>query len=101
MTASLICRKTLSLEAGTVYAWETVEGFTGSILLAPERSVARACTPEGTPLGGTLLDKNTGNVENPDPDPALRRAFLTVASAILREAERQDPLPDRIARTYW
>lgn len=101
VTASVACRKILSFEAGSVYAWETIEGATGNVLIDPEASVARACTPEGTSLGGMILDKNVGNVENPDPDPAFRRAFLTVASAILREAERQGRLPDKVTRTYW
>ncbi|MGQ4375879.1 hypothetical protein ACN6K9_005685 [Streptomyces sp. SAS_267] len=101
MTASLACRKILAVGAGSVYAWETIEGATGNILVDPDASVARACTPEGTLLGTMVLDKNVGNVENPDPDPGLRRAFLAVAAAILREAERQGRLPDKVTRTYW
>ncbi|MEU6525045.1 hypothetical protein ABZ892_20055 [Streptomyces sp. NPDC046924] len=101
MTASLTCRKTLSLEVGSVYAWETAEGITGNILIDPEESVARPCTPEGTTLGNMLLDKNVGQVENPDPDPKLRRAFLIVASAIFQEGKRQGRLPDKVTRTYW
>jgi len=101
VTASLTCRKPLSLEAGSVYAWETAEGATGNILIDPEGSVARPCTLEGITIGDMLLDKNVGNVENPDPDPKLRRAFLIAASAIFQEGERQGQLPDKITRTYW
>jgi hypothetical protein len=101
VTASLTCRKIHSLESGSVYAWETAEGVTGNILIDPEGSVARPCTPEGIPVGDMLLDKNIGNVEKPDPDPKLRRAFLIVASAIFQEGERQGKLPDAITRTYW
>ncbi|MFF9673563.1 hypothetical protein ACF1GS_17945 [Streptomyces eurythermus] len=101
VTASLTCRKTLSLEAGSVYAWETAEGATGNILIDLDRSVARPCTVEGIILGNMLLDKNIGNLENPDPDPTLRRSFLIAASVIFREGERQGRLPDKITRTYW
>ncbi|WDM16051.1 hypothetical protein J3S85_33970 [Streptomyces lavenduligriseus] len=101
MTASLTCRKTLSLEAGSVYAWETAEGATGHILIDLDRSVVRPCTVEGIILGNMLLDKNIGNLENPDPDPTLRRSFLIAASVIFREGERQGRLPDKITRTYW
>ncbi|MEU9711086.1 hypothetical protein AB0E21_21140 [Streptomyces sp. NPDC047967] len=101
MAASLMCRRIRSLEAGFVYAWETAEGATGNILINSEGSVARPCTPGGTALGDTLLDKNIGNVENPHPDPKLRRDFLIVASAIFQEAERQGRLPDQITRAYW
>ncbi|MFH8290292.1 hypothetical protein [Streptomyces sp. NPDC018059] len=48
-----------------------------------------------------LLDKSAGNVENPDPDPGIRRAFLMAASVIFQERERQGHLPDTITRTYW
>ncbi|MEY9484242.1 hypothetical protein RKD26_000036 [Streptomyces calvus] len=101
VTASLTCRKIRTLEAGSVYAWETAEGGTGNILIDPEGSVARPCTLEGIALGDMLLDKNVGNVENPDPDPKLRRSFLIAASAIFQEGERQGRLPDMITRTYW
>ncbi|MEV5986456.1 hypothetical protein AB0L85_15795 [Streptomyces sp. NPDC052051] len=101
MTASLTCRKTLSLEAGSVYAWETAEGTTGNILIDPAESVARPCSAEGMPLGGMVLVKSVGNVENPHPDPEIRRAFLTAASVIFQEGERQGQLPDKITRTYW
>lgn len=101
MTASLTCRKVRNLEAGSVYAWETAEGETGNILIDPEGSVARPCTLGGTALGDMLLDKNVGNVENPDPDPKLRRSFLIASSAIFQEGERQGRLPDTITRTYW
>ncbi|GAA4824999.1 hypothetical protein GCM10023220_68540 [Streptomyces ziwulingensis] len=101
VTASLTCRKTASLEAGSVYAWETAEGVTGNILIDPEGSVARPCTLEGIILGDMLLDKKVGNVENSDPEPKLSRAFLIVASAIFQEGERQGQLPDKITRTYW
>lgn len=101
MTASLTCRKTASLEAESVYAWETAEGVTGNILVDLEGSVARPCTLEGITLGDMLLDKNVGNVENPDPDSKLRHAFLIAASAIFQEGERQGKLPGRITRTYW
>ncbi|WP_145501151.1 hypothetical protein [Streptomyces sp. CFMR 7] len=101
MTASLTCRKIASLEAGSVYAWETAEGVTGNILIDPEESVAHPCTPGGVIIGNMLLDKNVGNVENPDPDPELRRAFLIAASVIFQEGKRQGRLPDKITRTYW
>ncbi|MDQ0790397.1 hypothetical protein [Streptomyces sp. B3I8] len=103
MTASLMCRKILSLEAGSVYAWETGEGDAGNILTDPEGSVARPCTPEGTITGRMVLEKNVGNVENvePDSDPRIRDTFLVVAAAILREAERQGRLPDKVTRVYW
>lgn len=101
VTASLVGRKILSLEAGSVYTWETAEGATGNILIDSEESVARLCTSEGLPLGDMLLDKNVGNVENPHPDPQLRIAFLVVAAAIFQEAQRQGRLPDKITRTYW
>ncbi|MFG3552312.1 hypothetical protein [Streptomyces sp. NPDC047725] len=101
MTASLACKRIHSLGAGSVYAWETAEGVTGNILIDPEGSVARPCTLEGITLGDMLLDKNIGNVENPDPDPKLRRAFLIAASAIFQEGERQGRLPDKITRAYW
>ncbi|MFC8538189.1 hypothetical protein ACFUJY_30355 [Streptomyces sp. NPDC057249] len=101
MTASLTCRKIHSLDAGSVYAWETAEGVTGNILIDSEGAVARPCTPEGISLGDMLLDKNIGNVENADPDPKIRRAFLIVAAAIFQEGERQGRLPDKITRTYW
>ncbi|MEU9353165.1 hypothetical protein AB0D65_19725 [Streptomyces griseoloalbus] len=101
MTASLTCRKILSIEAGSVYAWETAEGGTGNILIDSEQSVARPCTPEGTTLGDMFLDKNIGNVENPDPDPEIRRAFLIAASVIFQAGKRQERLPDEITRTYW
>jgi hypothetical protein len=101
VTASLTCRKIHSLEVGSVYAWETAEGVTGNILIDPEGSVARPCTPEGIILGDMLLDKKIGNVENPDPDPKLRRSFLVAAAVILQEGERQGQLPDRVTRTYW
>ncbi len=101
VTASLTCRKTISLEVGSVYAWETAEGVTGNILIDPEGSVARPCTLEGITLGEMLLDKNVGNVENPGLDPKLVRAFLIAASAIFQEGERQGRLPDKITRTYW
>ncbi|MDT0436346.1 MULTISPECIES: hypothetical protein [Streptomyces] len=100
MAASLTCAKTASLDVGSVYAWET-EGETGNILIGPEGSVARPCTLEGIALGDMFLDKNVGNVENPDPDPKLRRAFLIAASVIFQEGERQGQLPDKITRTYW
>ncbi|MFI1566324.1 hypothetical protein ACH4ZX_25260 [Streptomyces sp. NPDC020490] len=48
-----------------------------------------------------LLDKNVGNVENPDPDPELRRAFLIAASLIFQETARQGRLPDKSTHTYW
>ncbi|EST36178.1 hypothetical protein N566_16620 [Streptomycetaceae bacterium MP113-05] len=64
-------------------------------------SVARPCTPEGTPLGATFLDRRRGRVENPDPDPGLRRAFLIVASVLFQEWERQGRLPDTVTRTFW
>ncbi|MFJ4807865.1 hypothetical protein [Streptomyces longwoodensis] len=86
---------------GSVYSWETAEGVAGNILIDPEGSVARPCTPEGIPLGDMLLDKNFGNAENPDPDPSFRRAFLIAASVILQEGERQGHLPDVITRAYW
>jgi hypothetical protein len=101
VTASLTCRKIHSLEAGSVYAWEPAEGVTGNILIDPEGSVARPCTLEGMTFGDMLLDKNVGNLENPAPDPKLRRAFLIAASAIFQEGERQGRLPDKITRTYW
>ncbi|MFF7097434.1 hypothetical protein ACFY9A_34355 [Streptomyces rubradiris] len=102
VTASLTtCRKTLSLEAGSVYAWETAEGVTGNIVIDPDGSVARPCTVDGIILGGMLLDKNVGDLENPDPDPKIRRSFLIAASVIIRERERQGRLPDKIMRTYW
>jgi hypothetical protein len=101
VTASLWCRKTLSLDAGSVYAWETAEGATGHILIDPQGSVARPCTMEGIALGDMLLDKSVGNVENPDPDPRVRRAFLIAASAIFQGGERQGRPPDKITRTYW
>ncbi|MEV5601333.1 hypothetical protein AB0L33_07825 [Streptomyces sp. NPDC052299] len=101
MTASLTCRKTHSLEAGYVYAWETAEGVTGHVLIDRDESVAHPCTPEGITLGDMLLDKRIGNVENPDPDPKLRRAFLIAASVIFQEGERQGRLPDDVTRTYW
>ncbi|MFM9609206.1 hypothetical protein [Streptomyces niveiscabiei] len=50
-------------------------------------------------IGNMFLDKNVGNVENPDPE--LRRAFLVAASAIFQESDRQGRLPDRVTRTYW
>ncbi|GHD22098.1 hypothetical protein [Streptomyces galbus] len=101
MTASLTCRKTHLLEAGSVYAWETADGITGNIVITADGSVARPCTPQGIPLGDMLLDKNIGDVEHPDPDPKVRRAFLITASAIFQERERQGHLPDVITRTYW
>lgn len=101
VTASLTCRKTTSFEAGSVYAWETAEGATGNVLIDPAGSIARPCTPEGTPLGHMTLDKNSGNTDDPDPDPQLRRTFLITASAIFQEAERQGHLPDELTRTYW
>lgn len=101
VTASLTCRRTASLEAGSVYAWETAEGATGNILIDPEGSVARPCTPQGTAIGDMLLDKGIGNVENPDPDPKLRRAFLIVVSAVFQEWERQGQPPEEVTRTYW
>ncbi|MFJ1847613.1 hypothetical protein [Streptomyces sp. NPDC088146] len=101
MTASLTCTKIRSLETGAVYAWETAEGDTGNILIDSVESVARPCTPEGITLGEMLLDRNVGNVEKPDPDPKLRRAFLIAASVIFQERERQGRLPDKITRTYW
>ncbi|WP_030560206.1 hypothetical protein [Streptomyces aureocirculatus] len=102
MTASLTCKKVACLEAGAaVYTWETAEGATGNVLIDPEASVARPCTAEGHPLGAMLLDKSVGNVENPDPDPGIRRAFLMAASVIFQERERQGHLPDTITRTYW
>ncbi|GGV57097.1 hypothetical protein GCM10010294_03490 [Streptomyces griseoloalbus] len=101
VTASLTCRKIRSLEAGSVYAWETAEGDTGNILIDPGGSVARPCTPEGIALGDMFLDKNVGNVENPASDPKIRRAFLIAASVIFQEGERQGLLPDKITRTYW
>ncbi|MEU1295176.1 hypothetical protein ABZ439_22400 [Streptomyces sp. NPDC005840] len=100
MAALLTCAKTAFLEVGSVYAWET-EGETGNILIDPEGSVARPCTLEGIAFGDMFLDKNVGNVENPDPDPKLRRAFLIAASVIFQEGERQGQLPDKITRTYW
>ncbi|WP_371749775.1 hypothetical protein OG302_40645 [Streptomyces sp. NBC_01283] len=50
-----------------------------------------------------LLDKNVATVENPDPDPKVRHAFLLAASVIFQEAKRQGQgqLPDKITRTYW
>jgi hypothetical protein len=101
VTASLTCRKVLTVEAGSVYAWETAEGTSGHLLIDAEEAVARPCTQEGTPLGGMRLDRRIGNVENPDPDPALRRAFLIAASVIFQERERQGLLPDAVTRTYW
>ncbi|MGW1069645.1 hypothetical protein ACWD4F_34680 [Streptomyces aureus] len=101
MTASLVCKKVFSLAAGAVYSWETVEGLTGYVLIDAGASVVRVSTPEGGPCGGMSLDKGVGNLENPDPDPALRRAFVAVAAAILRDAERQGRLPERVSRTYW
>jgi hypothetical protein len=101
VTASLTCRRVLFAEAGSVYAWETAEGATGHLVIDREESVARPCTPEGIPRGDMLLDKSVGNVENPDPDPGSRRAFLVAASAIFQEAERQGRLPDKVTRAYW
>lgn len=101
VTASLKCRKTLSLATGYVYAWKAEGGGAGYVLIDPEGAVARPCTPEGVIIGHMFLDKNIGNVENPDPTPGTRRAFLTVASAIFQEGTRQGRLPDSIMRTYW
>ncbi|AJE39712.1 hypothetical protein [Streptomyces nodosus] len=101
MTAALTCRKTHSLETGSVYAWETAEGATGNVLIDLAEAVARPCTPEGAVLGEMLLAKDVGNTENPDPDPEIRRAFLIAASVIFQEGERQGRLPDTIRRTYW
>ncbi|KUF13525.1 hypothetical protein [Streptomyces silvensis] len=102
MTASLTCKKIASLATGSVvYAWETAEGTDGNILIDPEGAVARPCTAAGDPLGDTLLDKRTGNVRNPDPDPGARRAFLQVAAAIFQERQRQGRLPDTVTRAYW
>lgn len=101
VTASLMCRKIADLEAGSVYAWETAEGISGYVLADAEGSVARPCTPEGVTLGDMLLDKSVGNIENPDPNPKMRRAFLIAASVIFQERERQGRLPDEITRTYW
>lgn len=101
MTASLMCRKCLSLETGFVYAWESAAGATGHVLIDPQGSVARPCTPEGTPLGHMLLDKNVAKVQNPHPDPEVRHAFLIAASVIFHEGKRQGRLPDKITRTYW
>ncbi|WP_307070550.1 hypothetical protein [Streptomyces sp. B3I8] len=101
MTASFISKRTLSSEAGSVYAWSTVEGDIGNILINPEGSVARPCTSEGEALGRMRLDKNRESMENPDADPRVRNAFMVVAVAILREAERQGRLPDKVTRTYW
>ncbi|MFD7709311.1 hypothetical protein ACFV6E_08225 [Streptomyces sp. NPDC059785] len=101
MTASLTCRRTACLEAGSVYAWETADGVTGNILVDSVHSTARPCTPEGSTLGAMFLDRNTGTIENPDPDPELRRAFLLAASVIFQEAGRQGRLPDKVTRTYW
>jgi hypothetical protein len=101
VTASLTCTKTHSIGTGDVYAWETAEGDAGNILIDPVESVARLCTPEGIILGEMLLDRNIGNVEKPDPDPRLRRAFLIAASVIFQEKEQQGRLPDKITRTYW
>ncbi|MFF7145389.1 hypothetical protein ACFZB5_29950 [Streptomyces nodosus] len=101
MTAALTCRKTHSLETGSVYAWETAEGATGNVLIDLAEAVARPCTPEGAVLGEMFLEKIVGNTQNPDPDPEIRRAFLIAASVIFQEGERQGRLPDTITRTHW
>jgi hypothetical protein len=101
VTASLTCKKIFSLEAGHVYTWETAEGVTGNILIDPGGAVARPCTLDGIPLGDMLLDRNVGNVENPDRNLRLRRAFLIAASAIFQGLEMQGRLPEKITRTYW
>ncbi|KUL62401.1 hypothetical protein ADL30_05835 [Streptomyces sp. NRRL S-1521] len=91
-----------SLDTGAVvYAWTTVEGITGNILIDPEGAIARPCTAAGDPLGDTLLDKRVGNVQNPDPDPGVRTAFLKIAAVLFMEKERQGRLPDAVTRTYW
>ncbi|MGV9273353.1 hypothetical protein [Streptomyces griseosporeus] len=101
MAASLTCRKVLSEDAGSVYAWETAEGASGHLLIDAEEAVARPCTPEGRPLGGMFLDRRIGNLRNPDSDPARRRAFLIAASVIFQERERRGLLPDTVTRMYW
>lgn len=101
VAASLTCRKIHVGGMGTVYAWETADGDTGNILITPDGSAARPCTPEGTSLGDTVLRKDTGNVEHAALNPKLRRTFLLTASLIFQEQERQGHPPDRITRTYW
>ncbi|MEV0126615.1 hypothetical protein AB0I16_34580 [Streptomyces sp. NPDC050703] len=102
MTASFSCKIIASLDTGAgVYAWTTVEGITGNILIDPEGVIARPCTAAGDPLGDTLLDKRVGNVQNPDPDPGVRTAFLKIAAVLFMEKERQGRLPDAVTRTYW
>lgn len=96
-----MCRKILSIGTGSVYAWETGEGDIGNILVDTEGAVARPCTPQGIVIGGMLLRKSVGNIEQPDSDPEVRRSFLIAASVILHEWQRQGRLPDEITRTYW
>jgi hypothetical protein len=101
VTASFMSKRILSSESGSVYAWRTVEGDTGNVLIDPGESVARPCTPEGEVIGRMLLDKNLESMEHPDADPRVRNTFMVVAVAILREAERQGQLPDKVMRAYW
>jgi hypothetical protein len=101
VTASFMSKKTLSFAAGSVYAWSTVEGDTGNILINAEESVARPCSPEGEVIGRMRLDRKLGSMEHPDADPRVRNTFMVVAMAILRETERQGRLPDTITRAYW
>jgi hypothetical protein len=101
VTSALTCTKTRPLEAGFFYAWETAEGVAGHLLIDAEGSVARPRTPKGTCLGSMRLRKSVGDVEGPDPDPELCRAFLVAASVICQEKVRQGRLPDKITRTFW
>jgi hypothetical protein len=101
VTSTLVCRRTLSLGAGTVYAWESAEGATGGVLVDREGAVARPCTPEGVLVGDMLLRRSAGDVEQPDPDQEARRAFLLAASVIFQEWQRQGRPPETVTRTYW
>jgi hypothetical protein len=101
VASTLTCRKTLSTETGCVYAWETGDGVAGNLLVETEGAVARPCTPQGVVVGGMLLRQTVGSVEQPDANPDARRCFLSAASVIFQEWQRQGRLPEKVTRTYW
>ncbi|WP_371214447.1 hypothetical protein [Streptomyces sp. AD55] len=101
MGAWVGCRRVVWGEGGVVYAWEDGDGGSGHVLVDPEGEVVRPCTARGSAVGAMALRRRAGCVEQPDPRPEARRAFLLVASVIFQEWRRRGRPPETVTRTYW
>lgn len=88
-----------SSASGVVYDWAE-DNASGCVTLDQETRVIRPCTETGDATGQMSISADDGNLLNPDPDPAARRRFMTVAAAIIREWKKTGELPQSISRTY-